>query len=547
MQLRRASGLVAALALLLSAGTALASNALESPDNGVQATGRGGAWFVRADDPLAAYYNPAAMAFQASGVHLGASLMFESRCFTRQGPGATAVSPGGSILGPGAVAAAGDKSIPPPAATCATGSGLFPNPNLAGVFRVSDRLAIGLAVVGPHTDGDNNWPESLPYTNKFGFSQVKDAAGNMVPLTQPAPNRYMLVSSNALLLFPTISVAYAPTDSLSFGVGFTWGIATASFTNFAEAVRTDDKKTPDNFTNDIRAKLEAKDLFVPGIVASALWMPSKNLDLSAWFKWQDSFKTDTADVTFDANYWTANGLKQTDASKVNTTVATDKASLKLNLPMEAKIGLRYHQARENSNRPGWATKTPGRRTRDPLSEELFDIELDFTWANDSSIDQLYLQFQPGVKVDLGGGVFASVPVNANIPHYFKDVVGVRLGGDVNVVPNRFAVRAGGFFETKGQNDNFLGLDFNNAQKYGLGLGGTLRLGPVDLSASFQHTFFGTLDNGGNGAVHALSGDKSSCAVLVNDGATCNRSTQTINGGVLKQSLNEVGLGGTVRF
>ena len=35
---------------------------------------------------------------------------------------------------------------------------------------------------------------------------------------------------------------------------------------------------------------------------------------------------------------------------------------------------------------------------DTVSEELFDIELDFTWANDSSIDQLYLQFQPGVKV-----------------------------------------------------------------------------------------------------------------------------------------------------
>ena len=544
MQLRRAGGLVAALALLLSTGSAAASTAIESPDNGVQQTGRGGAWFVRADDPLAAYFNPAAMAFQASGVHVGAALMFQSRCFTRQGPGATPVSPGGPIPGPGTVAADGDKFVAPPAATCGTGGGLFPNPNLAAVFRVSDRFAVGLAVVGPHTDGHNTWPESLPYTNKFGFSEIKDASGKQVPLTQPSPNRYMLVESDALLLFPTLSVAYAPTDTLSFGVGFTWGIATASFTNFAEALKNGDQKSPENFTHDIRAKLDAKDMFMPGVVLSALWMPSKNLDLSAWFRWQDSFRTDTADVTLEANYWQANGLK---APTNDVTPHVDKGTLKLNLPMEAKLGLRYHQARENSKRPSWATKSATRRVRDPLSEELFDIELNFTWANNSAIDQLYLSFQPGLAVNLGGGATAVLPTNANIPHYFKDVIGVRLGGDVNVLPNRLALRAGGFFETKGQDDEFLGLDFDNAQKYGAGVGATLRLGPVDVSASFQHTFFGTLDNKGDGAVHALSGDASSCAVLLNEGNTCNRSTQAINGGKLEQSLNEVGLGASVRF
>ena len=543
MQLRRAGGLVAAVALLLGTSTAAASTALDSPDAGVQQTGRGGAWFVRADDPLAAYMNPAAMAFQASGVHLGAALMFQTRCFTRQSEGGAAVSPGTGILGPGGVPGVGDKSVAPPAATCGTEPGLFPNPQIAGVFRISDRLAIGVAVLGPHTHGGNVWPESIPYTNRFGAS--KDKAGNQ--LTQPAPNRYMLVKADALLLFPTFSVAYAPTDTLSFGAGFTWGVASAAFTNFAEAIRTDDKTTVDNFTNDIRATLKAKDLFVPGIVLSAMWMPSKNLDIAAWFKWQDSFKTETADTTFEANYWTAQGLKQTDASKVNITQADDKASLKLNLPMEAKLGLRYHVARESPNRPSWATKHPDRRTRDPLSEELFDIELNFTWANNSAIDQLYLGFQPGVKIDLGGGVTASVPTNANIPHYFKDVIGVRLGGDVNVLPNRLALRAGGFFETKGQNDGFIGLDFDAAQKYGLGLGATLRLGPVDVSASFQHTFYGTLDNKGVGSVHALSGDKASCVVLVNDGNTCNRSTQAINGGILNQSLNEAGVGATMRF
>ncbi len=417
------------------------------------------------------------------------------------------------------------------------------------MFRISNRFAVGLAVVDPHTDGHNTWPESLPYTNRFGVDKTKDAAGNEIPLTQPSPNRYMLVNSDALLLFPTLSVAYAATDSLSFGVGFSWGIATASFTNFAEAIRTDDHKLPDNFSNDIRAKLEAKDLFMPGLIVSALWMPSKNLDLSAWFRVQDSFKTSTADVTLEANYWKTTGVKN-EAADITTTNHIDKGTLKLNMPMEAKLGLRYHQNREGGgSRPSWATKNPTRRTRDPMSEELFDIELNFTWANNSAIDQLYLSFQPGLTVNLGGGVSSPLPTNANIPHYFKDVVGVRLGGDYNVLLAASRSAPAGSSRPRGRTTSSSGLDFDNAQKYGVGGGATLRLGPVDVSASFQHTFFGVLDNGGKGSVHALSGDDKSCAVLANEGPapTCNRSVQAINGGKLAQSLNEIGVGATVRF
>lgn len=60
---------------------------------------------------------------------------------------------------------------------------------------------------------------------------------------------------------------------------------------------------------------------------------------------------------------------------------------------------------------------------------------------------------------------------------------------------------------------------------------------MDLSAAYQHTFFSTLDNKGNGAIRGLSGDRSAGL----------RSRQAINGGSLRASLNEVGLSGTVRF
>ena len=191
---------VSRAALLLSLavpGTAMASTGVDSPDSGALQVGRGSAWVARADDPLAAYFNPAALAWQATGVHLGAHLIFIDRCFTRLGPDLDGdgkgdpVSPGNSLPGPGAEGG-------PPAEVCADAP-LFPNPQIAATFRILDNLAIGVAVVAPHGVGNVEWPETLEYQAAFG------------PAEQPYPGRYMLQKSNSILLNPTLSVAYAPT------------------------------------------------------------------------------------------------------------------------------------------------------------------------------------------------------------------------------------------------------------------------------------------------------------------------------------------------
>src|SRR5262249_35502773 len=148
----------------------------------------------------------------------------------------------------------GDLTASPADKVCAT-SPPFPNPQLAAVFRLSDRVALGLAVVAPHSTGAANWPASLPYTNSFGFS-THQMDGSAV--TEPSPNRSQLVSSNALIIYPTISVAFAPLDNLSFGAGFVWGIGTLDFVTFSEAVATPPAMgmmATDHFANDVRAEL----------------------------------------------------------------------------------------------------------------------------------------------------------------------------------------------------------------------------------------------------------------------------------------------------
>src|SRR3954471_18511841 len=96
----RGAGAALATTTATTAGSAAASSRIDSPESGVVQVGRGSAWLARADDPLAAYYNPAAMAFQANGVHAGAQFMMANRCFTPLGTDGKPVAAGPGIPAP---------------------------------------------------------------------------------------------------------------------------------------------------------------------------------------------------------------------------------------------------------------------------------------------------------------------------------------------------------------------------------------------------------------------------------------------------------------
>ncbi|AUX47452.1 hypothetical protein SOCE26_089730 [Sorangium cellulosum] len=517
--MRRRVSAGAALAAVALAGAARASSGLDSPEIGVLQLGRGGAWVARADDPLAAYFNPAGLAAQRTSAHAGLHFMQLGQCFTRLGPDGKPVPP--SLTTP--IPAPGSEGGPDPE-VCAEG-GIFPNPQLAAAFRVNDALVLGLAALGPHGVGGRAWPESLPYTHPtFG------------DLTQPSPQRYLLTSLDALILLPTLSAGVTLAEGLSVGAGFIWGAAAIDFVNFSEATVS---RGGDDFNthNDLRTRVRAADLFVPGLVLGARWAATRHLDVGAWFKWQDAVRAKT-DLTIESRYWTTAGIKNEDPCRgeppgCNVTEEKGAGELRLPVPMEAKLGLRYHKPRGAPRAGRAAAAAPG--VRDPMADDLFDVELDFTWANNSAVDAIEVRFREGIPVR--GTVVGFVPVNADVPHRWKDVMGVRLGGDLVVLRNLLAVRAGGFFENKGQDDADLNLDFHLGYRIGVGGGVTARVGPLDISAAFQHTSFGALDNGGKGNLKAVAGDATSGY----------RSLQSVNGGRFESSLNEFGLSGTIRF
>lgn len=530
VQPRFVSTILAGALAATGAHAALANGMDAAPDNGPEQLGRGAAWVAKADSPLAAFYNPAAMSFQSNGVSLGVHLMILDECFTRKGPGGTNVSPGASLPAPG------DANGPDPDVCILP---VFPNPQLAAVFKPIDALGIGLAIVAPHAVGGASWPETVSF---------KQGA---VDRTEPAPQRYMVTDKDALLLFPTLSVSYAFVPQFSIGAGFVWGFATADFTTYTEAISP---SASDDFFGhqDVQARLEAADLFVPGFVVGIDARPHERLEIGAWYRWSDSVRS-TTDLTLTSQRFLQNGAINTkpcpagQPADCNVTTREEGGSLEIPIPMEAKLGLRYHHPlSEAGEAPKWKKDRPN--VHDSLSEDRFDIEVDGTWAHNSSVENIKIRFgtpecqEDPSCIDSGipvKGTPGTVPVNGDIAHEWLDVVGVRVGSDVTVIPSRLAVRGGVFFESKGQDDAYLNLDFHMGWKLGLTLGGTVRAGPADIHLAFSHVFYGTLDNGGDGAVKALSGDATPMPPY--------RSQQAINGGSFSAALNEVALGADFRF
>jgi|GEM_PF-529836 len=568
---------------LFYASPAAATNVTEFPDNGSEQMARGGAWVARASDPLATIFNPAGLAGQPSRITIQNNTIFEHTCFSRIK--ATSDTSNDPLAGPG---------------------GAYPrvcndvqaniNPQIGATLRVTDRLGVGLLVIGPSSSGEKVFPDF-----------VNDASGQ----PQAAPNRYLLAKSAGIILFPTVGVGYEVLDNLRLGASFSWGIARLRLASATMSLNTDNATS----VNDIRANLQVQDYFVPQVTVGGIWSALPELDIAAWYKWSDAIRA-YGDVGTAANFYTRQNASGDDKNvrygdtifeDCGTGLPTkicgngDNARVKLQLPMEAKIGIRYHRPRvrvveepapppsppppaeavaegeaPSTSPPAEVAAAPSpspavasrKHLRDPLATDVFDIELDVTWANNSSADPIELRFPGDASgkgiVPVAGVQGGEIPPNADQKRGYRDVVGFRLGGDYNVIPDRLALRAGAFFETSAANARYQNIDFVASSRFGLALGATYRIrfgerrgdggSALEIMAGFGHVFFGEQSRtdpnaDGLAALAGTSCNKSDpvsptkCA----DGSDRYRSKWPVNLGTITNSLNVINVGLAYRF
>ncbi|MBK7583502.1 MAG: outer membrane protein transport protein [Myxococcales bacterium] len=504
---RRGIQVTSACLAFFVAKSASATDAQDFPDTGTEPLGRGGAWVARATNPLATFQNPAGLAGQRTGVLGNVHLVFNKVCFERKGDGSKLDVPNG-------------LDYPK---VCNSNKGTpTPLPALAGVFRASDSLGIGLSVAPPNLYGPLKFPETVEVTNSFGAKQ-----------NVPSPGRYMLLEQSGLALNTTLGAGMEVMPGLRIGAGFVWGFANYKLANANMSltpVRQPDGSWRDPVTSDVRAELSVADWFIPGATFGALYSPTRALDVGLNVLVQDAFDAH-GDLTTKANYWTNNGTSDSPVVSDSADVEKGLGHFRIANPMEARIGARFHM-------PRGSAKTPS-LVRDPLVDDLFDVELDVSYTRNSAYDRAMLRF-PAKPVVPVKGTPGQVPQNNDVTFKVKrDSVGLRLGGDYVVLPGQLAVRAGGFWEPDVHNDDYANVALLASQRIGLAAGATYRVAFVDVEVGYMHVFVTDVDNGGNGKLLVVSGDAA--------GTPPFRSPYPINGGHFSQSANVLSVGATARF
>ena len=478
------------VSVLAAAPTTVAAGGLEYSSPGTRALGRGGAFHVKADDPMALDFNPANLA-ALDGVQMSFQFnnAFYDACFQRrlsadEGNTYTGLLPASRFTvfdgevepGPGRSEFPGDEWGGTQLPRVCQESFFAPTASFVGTMRLSDELGLGFGMLGPAAVGSGTWGE--------GDGTVVAPDGNLVP----SPGRYMLVSQNNLIIYPTIGIAWRPVRWLRVGLAASWGIAAIESTVVTR--ESSGNESPDE---DILAEVQASDAFVPSLNASVTITPMEQLELMAGFRWTDGIDG-SGTMTLETGTFGIGQAGVAVPSRVPTRTDIDGTRVRVSQPWVASFGVRWRQPREVED-GSRSVRTIGNLegpVSDGMTRDAWDIELNVRYEGSSAYRDTQIDIPEGrtaefIDVDTAGGTSSSqlaLPSRVVVPARWKDQLAIRLGGDWNVLPGQLALRGGMSFETNGIDDGVTGLRFAPGTRLGVHAGITLRVDRFDLSLAY---------------------------------------------------------------
>jgi hypothetical protein len=443
---------------------------------GAQSVARGGATVARPTDATAILQNPAGLVDVVGNQGLyGFDVAFDHICeepygyygwgvyLAEERPGSTSNPDSNrSEFGDPAIAAYGRRRLD----RVCNSAPIAPTPQLAFVLHASDRLAFGFGILAPVLVSGAQW----------GGADATISAGGEA---RPTPTRYQLVRQEAKVGYSAnAAIAYRALPWLSFGLTLqAAGITADNYVVMALRAGT----SP---SNDMLAKLHVTDLFIPSLTFGAYARPNARWRFAGTFVWSQGFDGH-GDLTYTTNYYHQGAVGSEAVPLTNDPVKLQR--VRVSVPWTATLATRYAQPRASS--PSDA--------RDPLVREVWDIELDASYtanslvaanrieiANDFTLDFRRADGTPQMPLT----VKQSDLQELSVARHGLDVIVVRLGGSANLVPGRLQVSGGGFFQTRSIDPSYASVDSYGFARGGLGLGVMVRIGTVDLMASYAHIF-----------------------------------------------------------
>lgn len=404
----RTGGLARPLALALAALAPVAASAagFDVPENGALMLARGGTAVSGFGNAYALQFNPAGMStIEGLDVRIDARLVNHAVSFQRD---------------------AADMSY----AAVANSGGVFVGPAVEVAYRLKNvldgRLSIGLGVWGPPGVGKYAYPDPEAMTRAGKQSaDVKDAT----------PQRYGLIESNILILYPSLGASWKFSDLVSVGVTLQDAIATVSF---SQSIAAQSLNGTEDTTFDAIVKLHVSDSFAPTGVLGVALTPSEHLRIGASFRPQVAIKgTGTMDVA----------LPEIAKALGYKVVGAGTATLALNLQPVAHLGA------------AWV-------------DDRFSVSGELTYEGWHTNQKMVLT--PDVEIQQG----TNEPVKLaaiDIDKKWKDSMGARLGGSFTVLeyePKKpmLELHAGALFESNAIPAAYQAIDFVTGDRVAGSLG-----------------------------------------------------------------------------
>lgn len=425
------------LCALCTAGVAQASG-FYLGDNGAKAMVQGGAFAAEADDATAMQHNPAGLA-QISGFSFLADLQVlrHEVSFSRQDQGFDPANPSTLINTV--------HNNPAPF--------LLPFFGATYGFPIAGRtFTIGLGLFAPPSQGKYEYP--VP-------NYTKDDAGKYVERPNKyAPQRYALISTNILIAYPTLSLAYEIHPR--FQVGLSAQLTVSQFQQTQTMFGGDalglnpDKQLQENPDYDATVSID-----LPGQVGftgilGLMARPTDWLTIGASIRPPIPFKA-RGKITVQLPAFFTNA---------GATVSGDTATLVMTMPLEIKFGTRL------------------RPLQGPWQERLA-FNIDFVYQGWNSVDQLLLTPE-NVTLSSGPGAEAKPIPAFGVRKDWRPTWSVRVGSAFRI--HRYlSLHLGTMYETGAAPTSTYSVDWTHPSRFIFTGGVTGHLGPIEVIAGALFT------------------------------------------------------------
>jgi len=140
----------------------------------------------------------------------------------------------------------------------------------------------------------------------------------------------------------------------------------------------------------------------------------------------------------------------------------------------------------------------------------------------------------------------------DVQKQWQTTVGLHLGGDLNVVPDRLTARGGVYYETPVAKPAYANIDFADGKQLGFALGGSVHVSQLEIAFAYEYRVQPTTRVSDANARVYQPAPASRCAAPYTDASQCNanyigRPSAPANGGEYFAFSHVMSLDGVYRF